>query len=185
MSFQAAHLQTLYEAIEILPDGVTGELLNGQLHTHPRPSAQHALSSSRLVADLVTPFDRGISGPGGWWILHEPEIHFVLNTELAVPDIAGWRKQRMPELPADQRFTVVPDWLCEVLSPSTASKDREIKMPLYAHYGVKHVWIIDPKKRVLEAYALEQEQWKCVALFGEHDVICAPPFEAVTLPLPW
>jgi len=129
---QPALQPTLYESLEALPEGVTGEILNGQLHTHPRPSGAHVNVGSMLGAELIGPFRKGNEGPGGWWIIDEPEIHFVRNVEVAVPDLAGWRRERMPYFPEDQRFEVVPDWICEILSPSTTGRDREIKMPLYA-----------------------------------------------------
>lgn len=154
-----AHIRTLYEARQALPEGVVGEILNGQLYTQPRPSGPHALTTSHLGADLSGPFDRGRGGPGGWWIIDEPEQHLVRDAEVVVPDIAGWRRERMPQVPDDQRFAVVPDWVCEVLSSSTASRDREIKMPLYARYGVPCAWLVDPRERRLEAYALEDGQW--------------------------
>jgi Uma2 family endonuclease len=181
----AGHIQTLYAAIEALPEGVVGEIINGQLYAQPRPSLRHALTSSRLGASLVDPYDRGQGGPGGWWIIDEPELHFVRDAEVVVPDIAGWRRERMPELPEDQRVEVTPDWICEVLSPSTASRDREVKMPLYARYGVPYAWLVDPLARRLEAFTLDDGQWVEVASFGDGEPICAPPFEAVSLLSPW
>ncbi|MCO6440316.1 MAG: Uma2 family endonuclease [Nitrococcus mobilis] len=180
-----AHLRSLYEAIEALPDGVVGELINGQLYTQPRLSGRHALTASNLGADLVNPFSRGRGGPGGWWIIDEPEVHLVRDAEVLVPDLAGWRRERMPHIPDDQRFTVVPDWVCEILSPSTASKDREVKLPMYARYGVRHAWLIDPMARRLEVLALENGQWVTVASFGDEGPICAPPFEVISLDAPW
>lgn len=180
-----AHLQALYEAIEALPDGVVGELINGQLYTRPRPSGLHALAASNLGADLVNPFSRGRGGPGGWWIIDEPEVHLVRDAEVVILDIAGWRRERMPRIPDDQRFVVVPDWVCEILSPSTASKDREVKLPLYERYGIQHVWLIDPIGRRLEVLTLESGQWVVVARFEDGEPICAPPFEAISLDPPW
>ena len=128
--------ETLYGALEALPEGVNGEIIAGQLYAFPRPAARHGLAASSLDGDLFNPFSRGRGGPGGWWITVEPEVHFVHDVELCVPDLAGWHRDRMPELPEDHRFPIVPDWVCEILSPSTASHDRETKMPLYARYGV-------------------------------------------------
>ncbi|WP_440998179.1 Uma2 family endonuclease [Arhodomonas sp. SL1] len=166
----------LYDAIEALPEGVTGELINGQLHTQPRPSGAHAAASSNLGAELLPPYARGRGGPGGWWILDEPEVHFRRDTEVLVPDLAGWRRERMPELPEDQRFEVVPDWVCEILSPATESRDREVKLPVYARYGVPHAWLIDPRTQVLEAYALDDGEWRQVALSHAEDTVTAEPF---------
>jgi Uma2 family endonuclease len=139
---QPAFKQTLYEQLEALPEGLTGEILKGQLHTQPRPTAPHLRVESTLGSKVHRRYDEGDGGPGGWWILVEPELHFVRDTEVLVPDIAGWRRERMPSLPDGHRFEVVPDWVCEIPSPSTESKDREIKMPTYAHYGVAHAWLV-------------------------------------------
>jgi Uma2 family endonuclease len=175
---RAAGFKMLYEAIEALPEGITGEILHGQLHTQPRPAMRHAVAASNLGATLIGPYSRGRGGPGGWWIVDEPELHFVRDTEILVPDLAGWRRERMPEIPSDQRCEVVPDWICEVLSPATRSKDREIKMPLYARYGVAHAWIIDPGLETLEAYELRGAEWAPPAVYGTEDTVASAPFEA-------
>jgi len=174
---------TLYQQLEALPEGLTGEILNGQLHTQPRPSGPHAIAESSLGADLHAPFQRGRGGPGGWWIIVEPEVHFVRDREVAVPDLAGWRRARMPSPPEDHRFEVVPDWVCEILSPSTASKDREIKLPLYARYAVAYAWLVDPKARTLEAFELENGAWQEIGHFAGADRAAVPPFAAITLDL--
>ncbi len=171
-----ARPRTLYEAIEALPEGVTGELIHGQLHAQPRPGGPHILAGSNLGAELVPRYGRGRGGPGGWWILIEPELHFVRDTEILVPDLAGWHRERMPELPTDQRFEVVPDWVCEILSPATASKDREIKLPVYAHYGVAYAWLVEPKAQTLEAFTLREGAWVLEATYQAEDVVDAAPF---------
>jgi Uma2 family endonuclease len=173
----------LYELLEALPEGLTGEILSGQLHTQPRPTWPHAYVSGRLNRTIGRRFDDGDDGPGGWWIIAEPEIHFVLDEEVVVPDLAGWRRERMPIPPEGHRVLVVPDWVCEILSPSTASRDRDIKMPLYAHYGVSYAWLVDPKARSLEAFRLEAGAWQEVGRFAGDDRAAVPPFEAITLDL--
>ncbi len=180
---QPALQPTLYEQLEALPEGLTGEILNGQLHAQPRPSKPHAIAGSILGYELIGPFHKGRGGPGGWWIIDEPELHFVRDREVAVPDLGGWRRERMPYPSEDQRFEVVPDWVCEILSPSTASKDREVKMPLYAHYGVAFAWLLDPRARTLEAYQLEGDAWQEIGRYSGADKAAVPPFEAVTLDL--
>jgi Uncharacterized protein conserved in cyanobacteria len=115
--------------------------------------------------------------------LTEPEIHFVRDTEVAVPDLAGWRRERMPILPKDHRFEVVPDWVCEVLSPSTAQKDRALKLPLYARFGVPHAWLVDPLARTLEAFELRDGLWSLTGVFKDEDTVAAPPFAAVPFDL--
>jgi Uma2 family endonuclease len=180
---QPALRPTLYEQLEALPEGLTGEILNGQVHTQPRPSGPHARVASRFARTIGRSYDDGIDGPGGWWIFVKPEVHFRRDVEVAVPDLAGWRRERMPHPPRDQRFEVVPDWVCEILSPSTASKDRQVKMPLYASYAVAFVWLVDPQARTLEAYELLDGDWQKFGRFTDADQVAVPPFEAVMIDL--
>jgi Uma2 family endonuclease len=151
----------MYEDLFDLPENIVGEILNGVLETHPRPAPKHARASSSLGGLVVSPFDHGNDGPGGWWILDEPELH--LDADIMVPDLAGWRRERMPALPEIAWFECVPDWVCEVISPSTGRIDRAVKMPLYAHYGVEYLWLVDPDLKTLEAYQL---QWSKSAVTG-------------------
>jgi len=167
---------SLYEQLLGLPEGLTGEILNGQLHTQPRPAGPHLRVGVSLGSKLHRHFDEGDGGPGGWWILLEPEVHFVRDVELAVPDIAGWRRERLSTLPTGHRFEVTPDWVCEILSPSTASKDREVKLPLYAHYQVGYAWLVDPLARHLEAYALHGGEWRLILEAVGEQTIEIPPF---------
>ena len=176
---------TLYEALEALPEGVNGEIIAGQLYAFPRPAARHGFVASSLGGDLFNPFSRGRGGPGGWWIIVEPEVHFVRDVELSIPDLAGWHRERMPDLPDDHRFQVVPDWVCEILSPSTASHDRETKMPLYARYGVGHAWVIDPKAGRLEAFELVDGTWRDIGAFDGDAPIRVAPFDAIEIEPPW
>lgn len=175
--------KSLYDLLRELPEGVTGEILQGGLYAEPRPAGPHALAESSLMANLGPPFHFGRGGPGGWWILVEPEVHFVRDREVVVPDLAGWRRERMPKIPEDQRFLIVPDWVCEILSPGTRSKDREIKMPLYAKRGVSFLWLVDPDKRTLEAYELASGRWRLLGLFEETPEVRIPPFDAVSFQL--
>ncbi len=174
---------TLYEHLEALPEGVTGEIIDGQLYAHPRPSLRHGLAASSLVDELVGPFQKGRGGPGGWWIIAEPELHFIHNIEVDVPDLAGWRRERMPLLPEGHRCTVVPNWVCEILSPSTASIDREVKMPIYARFGVASAWLIDPRARTLDAYTLAAGTWREIGRFAGSEQVSVAPFDAVTIDL--
>ena len=179
--------RSLYAFIEALPEGYTGEIVAGQLHVQPRPAARHIRLASRLGSKLETPFDEGDGGPGGWWILDEPEVHFILDTEVAVPDIAGWRRERMPELPDGHRFETAPDWLCEVASPSTAVLDRGDKMRTYGRFGVHHVWLVDPLARTVEAFVNDDGKgdWREAGRSHGSEAVCLPPFEAVSFRLPW
>lgn len=138
---------------------------------------------SVLQIELGGPFDRGRGGPGGWRVLVEPEIHFVRDREICVPDLAGWRRERLPKLPQDQRFEIVPDWICEILSPSTESKDRQIKMPIYAHYGIRFAWLIDPLKQTVEAFMPSGVDWTPLVIRQGTESAALPPFEAVPLDL--
>lgn len=170
-----------YADIEALAENLVGEILDGELYVQPRPAGPHANAESGLVMDLGTPFQRGRGGPGGWWILVEPELH--LGRHVLVPDVAGWKRERMPAIPQDHRFTVAPDWVCEVLSPSTARKDRIRKMRIYAEQGLAHCWLIDPLARTLEVFTLRETRWQLDASFEDDQRFRAPPFEAVELEL--
>jgi len=166
-----------YEDILALPPNLVGEIVYGRLIAHPRPAPRHARASSNLGVRIGGPFDLGDGGPGGWWILDEPELH--LGGHVLVPDLAGWRRERMPRLPDAAWFECVPDWICEVLSPSTARDDRAEKLPLYGSLGVAHAWLVDPDTRVLEAYENQQGRWLLAQTHAGDGRISVPPFEAV------
>jgi Uma2 family endonuclease len=134
-----------------------------------------------LGGKLVDPFDSGRGGPGGWWILDKPEVH--LGRHVVVPDIAGWRRERMPVLPDAAWLELAPDWVCEVLSPATAQIDRSVKLPLYGEQGVAHVWPVDPALRLLEAYELRGGKWLLLATLKEDDPVRLPPFDAIEFSL--
>jgi Uma2 family endonuclease len=174
---------SLYEQLEALPEGLTGEILDGQLYTQPRPAWPHVVAASGLGYELIGPFQRGRGGPGGWWIVDEPELHFIRDAEVDVPDLAGWRRERMINHPPVHRIEVVPDWICEVLSPSTESKDRKVKMPIYAKFGVPYAWLVDPVAHTLEAYALEGGAWREIGRYAGAALVSVAPFAAVTINL--
>jgi Uma2 family endonuclease len=175
------HKRATYADIEALPANMVGQVLYGALHAHPRPAPKHARASSRIGAQLDGPFDRGRAGPGGWIILDEPELH--LGEHVVVPDLAGWRRERMPKLPDTAYFETAPDWICEVLSPSTARIDRTDKLSVYAEFKVSHCWYVDPDARTLEVFELTGDKWLLAATFKDADEITAPPFEAHTFAL--
>ena len=183
MTAQAIPKPSLYEALCALPEGIRGEIVNGRLHAQPRPTGPHALASSRLGSDIEGPYSRGRGGPGGWWIIDEPESHFIRDREVEVPDLAGWRKTRMPRLPDGHRFEVVPDWVCEVLSPSTKRTDREEKMSVYASFGVSYAWLVDPETHTLEAYAAAQGSWRPLGIFRGDDCVRVAPFDTIAIHL--
>jgi Uma2 family endonuclease len=178
-----AHAKTptsLYDRLLALPPNLTGEIIDGELYTQPRPAGRHGMAEGALAIRIGAPFQFGDGGgPGGWWIIPEPELHFVRDTVVVVPDLAGWRRERMPAVPDDHRFEVVPDWVCEILSPSTLQKDRARKLPLYARYGVAHAWLVDPLARTLEAFALREDGWLLIATLKDDDPVKVPPFDAV------
>lgn len=170
-----------YADIEAAPPNTVAELIDGVLHTQPRPAPRHAIASSYLGDELVSPYAKGRGGPGGWWILDEPELH--LGGDVLVPDLAGWRKERMPAMPDTAYFTVVPDWVCEVISPSTQRKDLFAKRPLYAEYGVAHLWLVDPAARSLEAFELRDGHWTLIAALTDDASVSVAPFDAIAFPL--
>ncbi len=170
-----------YEDLFDLPEHLVGEIINGRLITHPRPAPKHALAYSSIGDEIHGPFHKGKGGPGGWWILDEPEIH--LAGDILVPDLAGWRRSRMPRLPETAWFELAPDWVCEILSPATARTDRGEKMPIYAAWGVPHLWLVDPDLRTLETYALHEGRWLLLTTLSEDDPVCQPPFDAITFSL--
>lgn len=170
-----------YADIEALPAHVVGELAFGVLHTHPRPTPRHARASTRMASELDGPFDRGRGGPGGWILLAEPELH--LGPHVIVPDVAGWKRERLPRLPEAAYIELAPDWICEVLSPSTQRFDRTDKLAVYAAFSVSHCWYVDPVARTLEVLARQGDKWLIVATFKDTDAVTAPPFEAHTFDL--
>jgi len=171
-----------YEDILALPENLVGEILHGVLHSHPRPAPRHARAYSALGVHLGGPFDSGVGGPGGWWILDEPELH--LRGHVLVPDLAGWRRERLPSLPETAWFELAPDWVCEILSPGTARTDRAIKMPIYADLDIPHLWLVDPDARTLETYRLQSDgHWLLLATLQQDDAVRQPPFEAATFSL--
>lgn len=174
-------MATYQDVLEAPPNQVA-ELIRGTLHTHPRPRTTHARASSRLGMALGQ-FDRGSrpGEPGGWIILFEAELH--LGGDILVPDIAGWRRERLPELPDDPFLRVAPNWVLEVLSPSTEALDRSQKMPIYAMQGVTHAWLVNPAEQTLEVFRLDGPTYRLLATHAHDAVVRAEPFEALELHL--
>jgi len=179
---QAAERLATYEDLFDLPNNMVGQIIHGQLIAMPRPAPKHTTASSNIGYEIGNPFHRGRGGPGGWRILDEPEIHLYGN--IVVPDLAGWRRERMPQLPDTAYFELAPDWICEVLSPSTSRLDRADKMPLYANWGVTHLWLVDPDMQTLESYQLQADgHWLLLKVYQQQDAVSAPPFEAISFNL--
>jgi Uma2 family endonuclease len=175
--------RALYAEYEKVPAHESAEIIRGTLYVVPLPSPPHANATSVLGGELSGPFQRARGGPGGWWILFEPELHLV-PLEPMVPDLAGWRVERMPSLPTTAYFEIAPDWVCEVLSRSTERIDRHEKLPIYAEHGVRHVWLVDPIGRTLEVHTLGDEgRWREVRMHRGDARVRVPPFEAIELEL--
>ena len=170
-----------YEDVLTAPPNKVAEILDGELFLSPRPAPRHAVISSELGMALGNPFHRGSGGPGGWWILDEPELH--LGEHIVVPDLAGWRRERLPAIPEEAFFSLAPDWVCEVLSPSTERIDRGRKLRIYAEAGVAHAWLVTPAERMLEVLRLREGAWTIVGVFGDSDTVRIEPFEAIELEL--
>ena len=189
MGQPAEKRRATYADLEAVPRGMVAELIGGELYVFPRPAPRHANAAGQLMGWASGPFHRGQGGPGGWWILPEPEVRFPDRTEpkgfhAVDPDLAGWRRERVPELPETAYFDLAPDWVCEVLSPSTEAYDRGTKMPLYAANGVRWAWLIDPIARTLEVYALGAgHRWNEPTLHKDAAAVRAAPFELKELDL--
>jgi Uma2 family endonuclease len=173
-----------YEDVLNAPENKVAEILDGELFLSPRPALRHSAASSQLGAILGSAFHRRVGdpgGPGGWWVLDEPELHF--GEQILVPDLAGWRRERLPALPDEAFFTLAPDWVCEVLSPSTERIDRGRKLRIYAAAGVAHAWLVQPSHRTLEVLRLKDGAWTIVGVCEDVAIVRAEPFEAVELEL--
>ncbi|WP_375769567.1 Uma2 family endonuclease [Archangium gephyra] len=169
-----------YSDLEALPAHLTGELIDGELYASPPPALAYAVAAAELFGELSGPYVKGRRGPGGWRLLNEPELR--LGGNVLVPDIAGWRRERMPRTPRSASSTLAPDWVCEVISPSTRALDRKAKLPVYARTGVRHVWLVDPDAHTLEVLRLEGAHYRARPLSGEL-LVRAEPFEALELEL--
>jgi Uma2 family endonuclease len=170
-----------YDDLLQVPDHLVAEIVDGDLYTSPRPRPRHAKAATSLAMRLGPPYQFGEGGPGGWLILIEPELH--LGEDVLVPDLAGWRIERLSELPEEVGITVAPDWICEVISPSTGRLDRVKKLPIYARERVAHAWLIDPLQRTLEVLRLQDGRWTVIGLHAGDDTVSAEPFDAVALKL--
>lgn len=170
-----------YADVLAAPEHMVAEVLDGELFLFPRPAPRHAMAHTSLGGWMYMTFGRGRGEPGGWLILNEPELH--MHDDIMVPDIAGWRVERMPRLPAEAYFTTPPDWVCEVLSPSTRRVDRIRKLPIYAKNGIPHAWLVDPIERSLEMLKLYREHWLLLGVASDDERVRAEPFDAVELDL--
>jgi len=178
---EPARVPATYADLERVPPHLVAELIHGVLETHPRPVPRHAIAVNSLSDEITAPFQKGPGGPGGWIFMIEPELHFGEN--VLVPDLAGWRRERLPALPDTPFLTVAPDWACEVLSPSTEHLDRGPKRRIYPEAGVAFLWLLDPRIRLLEAFVLTDGRWTLLAGLRDAEEVSVPPFEAISFSL--
>jgi Uma2 family endonuclease len=178
---EIAERAATYEDLLAVPEHLVAEILFGRLVAHPRPSPRHSVAGSALGNALGPPFQFGRDGPGGWIFMDEPELH--LGKHVAVPDLAAWRRAHLPELPDTAWIDTAPDWICEVLSPSTERYDRGDKRTIYADAGVGHLWHVDPGLRMLEVFELREGKWLLLDVFHDNADVAAPPFAQVSFPL--
>jgi Uma2 family endonuclease len=177
-----AKRRATYEDVLAAPGNMIAEIIDGELALSPRPAKPYAAAASALGEELGPPFKRGRGGPRGWIILDEPELHF--GADVLVPDLGGWRRERMPVLTTDEPyFTLAPDWVCEVLSPGTAASDRARKLPIYARAEVRHAWLVDPLERTLEVLRRQGGEWLIAGVFSGDERDRAEPFDAIELEL--
>lgn len=172
-----------YADILALPEHLNGEIIDGELIVSPRPAPAHALAAAEMIASLLPPFTvREGNGdrPGGWRIVFEPELH--LGRDVLIPDLAGWRRARMPTLPKTAWFELAPDWVCEVISPSSGRRDRVLKAPRYLAAGVDWLWLVEPAQKIVEVLQRVENRWVLAGNWGGSELDARiPPFDAVPL----
>jgi len=179
---EPARKRAVYEDLFDIPENLTGEIIDGELIVTPRPSRKHSLTATVLGSRLTPPYYFGEGGgPGGWIILDEPEIGFGEN--ILVPDLAGWKRERFPMEEPHNWISVAPDWVCEILSPSTAQTDRTEKMPIYSRHHVSYAWLIDPILKTLEVYRFEPGIWIGIGAYAKSAKVRAEPFPELELDL--
>lgn len=178
---EPAKQKATYNDLYNVPDNMTGEIIDGELHAMPRPSPKHAKVISDLGVIIGGPYRFGRGGPGGWIILYEPELQ--LGEHTLVPDLAGWKKERFPSSVTTNWIGVSPDWICEVLSPSTIRLDKTKKMPIYAKHNVNYLWLIHPIDKTLDVFKLVSGGWHLLNAFVENDIVKAEPFQEIEINL--
>ncbi len=178
MSMAAKTRPASYADLEALPPNMVGQIIFGALHAHPRPAPRHGVAANNLGSEITPPFNRGRGGPGGWIFMVEPELH--LGSNVVVPDLAGWKIERLTPFPETAYIETPPDWIAEILSPSTQALDRTDKLTIYGQFGVGHCWYVDPLARTLEVFERTGTKWLLAATFKDAEPVTAPPFEVHT-----
>ena len=173
--------EATYADLEAVPEHLVAEILGGELFTHPRPAPRNAAAAFAFGKALGPKFQSGNGGPDDWVFMVEPELH--LGRDVVVPDLAGWHADRLAELPGLAWIEIVPDWICEILSPSTEVRDRGIKRKIYARSRAGHYWLLDPRIRQLEVFELRKGDWVLLDTFADDAKTSAPPFSALTFDL--
>jgi Uma2 family endonuclease len=184
MAGDAAFRRATYQDVLDAPEHMTAEVLDGELHLMPRPRRAHLRAASGLGSFLFGAFQIGAGGPGGWTIIDEPELHLGSPPDIVVPDIGGFRAGHLVDSDdSDEPYiTVVPDWVCEIASPSTRRIDRMKKMPIYARERVGHVWLVDPVDCTVEVFRYEGTGFQLVGTYGGDGGVRAEPFDAAEIP---
>lgn len=180
---EAARKRATYEDVLAADPRMIAEVLDGTLYTQPRPALPHAQVASELAYELIGPFRHGRGGPGGWHILVEPELHLGPEPDILVPDLAGWRRSRMPRVSKEPFETLPPDWAAEILSPSTTRVDRSVKLPIYQREKVGHVWLVDPLAMTIEVLRLDGDGYRLLGVQAGRGIARLEPFEAIELDL--
>ncbi len=181
---EAAKTLLTYKDLLGLAEDVRAEILGGAMAMSPSALPRHSLAQRVLGSVIGGPFhdEHDAGGPGGWWIFPEVDVQLGVH-DIVRPDLAGWRRERLQD-PWDARpIRVVPDWICEIISPSNGSHDRVTKRALYARYGVSFYWLVDPHQCVLEALQLCDGKWLELGAWDASDAAGIQPFDAVTLEL--
>jgi Uma2 family endonuclease len=180
-SSSAPRRRATYDDVLAAPAHKVAEIIDGELFLSPRPAMPHAAAAVALGSEIYSRFGKHRSDPGGWIVLAEPELHF--RDDVVVPDIAGWKRDRLPAVPSAPFLELAPDWLCEVLSPSTERIDRVKKLAVYARVGVNHVWFVNARTRMLEVMRRIDSDWRTIGSYLDDAKVRAEPFEAVEIDL--
>lgn len=171
------------DAFANAPSNLRAELLHGTVLMAPAPAPLHQVHVAELLRRL-SGYDRrgrGPTDPGGWLIVPDPEVDLGEAPDKFRPDVAGWRFERATFSLREPAITVAPDWVCEVLSPSTETIDRAIKAPLYASYGVEWLWLIDPEDCSIEVFHNDRGTFRPTHTFRASSAGSLPPFEGAPM----